>query len=477
MLNNYQRLYLSTTICWFMFFLTLITHISADIFEQSFFFYHTNNELPSHSEDLNIYCDTHISFMHASSSFDPQGHLAPLFGKFGTIDFELLANNAIGLDSTTNIYDKYKELKTFRENVQNQFSNENKAIYGAGELSAFEALISGKIFLGQQPIFFGIEIPIRSIECKQIKFCNHLNEQTNFTIFLNKDFDKVLKEQHFQPLSQGYDATGISDIILRLGWQGDYKPQNNKFVKYLWSNLSVGLSLPFSTMFQPSEIFFFHIPLGYGGSFGSVLRYEAGIELDYSLGIHIFGENKSFFKRHEQYKVMHHPDMKFFNFLKEYEIKEDRGSYWHAGFQIKSKFILDTVKVMMGYSYHSQEQSAFEINREACETEYLYDITQLNAFTSKVQAQTGYVDLINYAERKDRYQYPINDYLVNQCPKLQRMYAHIAHFSIVVEPNYTLEWCQQAKFILAYHKPFYGKGCFAGQGISSQANIGFRFNF
>ncbi len=454
--------------------------ISAEVFEQAFFFYHTPYENTANSSnDLNFFVNMNISYISATESFDAQGRAVPLFGKYGSIDFEEFANNSISTELTSNsLFEnvKFTKTKALQTAIKDNWATADKKLYGSGSLSGFECILSGKIFFKDQAIYLGIDIPIRSLECKKIKLCNSNYQESLFANFLNVEFDNVLRENGFTPLSHGYEATGISDVNIKVGWQGDFRPVNHKMIQYLWSNLSCGVTLPFSTMFQPNQNYFFHVPLGFGGSLGTTLRYEAGLDMKYGLGAMFFGENVSFFKKHNQYKVMHHPEMQLFNFIKEYNVKEDRGSYWTLGGQITSKFLLDTVKVNIGYSYHSQEQSYLEINREICNTEYLYDKVAIKKFLDKFSPTPTPIPL-EIADREEGYKYAINDYLINQNPKLKRAYLHIAHCGIVVEPNHELEWCQQAKFILAFHKPFYGKASFAGQGFSSQATVGVQLNF
>lgn len=422
---------------------------------------------------LNI--DTSSSIIYAKESFSKNGGTVPLFGKYGKLNFQKFASSSISTEiGGQSFYEKLIKTKELQENINSLYSDKkNKSVYCGGELSSIEFLISPKITLPELPFYFAADIPIRIINCKKMEICDQIGQHDEFTLFLNKNIDSVLIENNFKPLSGNYSSRGFSDITIRGGWYGQ-KRFKKSIIKSMWADCSVGIIIPFSTMFESYENYLFHVPLGNGGFLGANLKYEAGIEFSQKLSAIFSGENTFFFNRKNKYKIQHHTNMSFFNLFKEETLNSQRGSYWSISAQVKSKFLFEGIFALFGYSYHSQEASFF--SKEKCHKpdEILFDKKDLNIFNAETATALN-SESIN--DRRHRYSYKINNNLINKDPRLKRSYAHILHASILIEPTKSMLWTDQAKFFISYNQPFLGKSSFAGIGFSGQFGFGLNIDF
>jgi hypothetical protein len=436
--------------------------IYSEVFEQSMFFYNTkNNSFSKKRSYLSVNIDMSSSIVHAKESFSKTGGTVPLFGKYGKLNFQKFASSSISNDiGGQSFYEKLTKTRELQTSINNLYSEKkNKAVYCGGELSSIEFLISPKLSFPEMPFYVSADIPIRIIDCKKMEICDQVSQHDDFTVFLNKNIDSVLIENNFQPLSNNYSARGFSDVTIRAGWYGQERFKKS-IINSMWGDCSLGIVLPFSTMFEPAGNYLFHVPLGNSGFLGATLKYEAGIEFSQ--------------KRKNKYKIQHNSNMSFFNLFKEESINSQKGSYWSISAQIKSKFLFEGIFALFGYSYHSQEASFFSKERCNKSDEILFDQKELDKFNSETATSLNSVSI---NDRRHRYSYLINNNLINKDPRLKRSYAHILHASILIEPTKSIRWTDQAKLFISYNQPFLGKSSFAGIGFSGQFGFGLNIDF
>lgn len=490
-----------------LFALLPVLKIKPEVFEQGIFFYHPSNKLAAkRCSQMQIGLDVSTSTIIAKNSFDPTGEHVPLFGKYGNIDFNAFAKSSLAkelvagapvAEGGVSIYDDYEKTKNFKDKINTEYTNTSKEkVFCAGKLQALELEISLSFIIPDQPFFVGIDLPLRYLDCTQLKFVNISGKESKFTAFLNEIFDDVLEEHNFVPLAKGYQARGISDVTIKFGWSGE-ETFTNSLVQRLWCDLSAGAILPLSMTFQPTNNFMFHIPLGGGGAFGTSLKYAVGTRFNQSIELVLFGENETFFQRKTTYQLLHNKNMGLFNFFEKAKVNESRGSFWELGGTIKSRLLFEGLFATFGYSYHSQEASLlqrlasakednvfgptfegnFGPNSQIPEKQISEKYVDKNALAQLKTETDGLERELDYHDRQNHLFYQINDYLINKDPRLQRSYSHIFHFSILAQPEKSPDWCDQAKFAISYHHPFFGKSSFAGYGFSGQAGVSMDIKF
>jgi len=456
--------------------LLFFARIKAEVFEQSMFFYHpAHNFVSRKANKLGIGLDFCVSTLRAKESFNKNGKTVPLFGRFGKFLFNQFSQNSVGTSvGGPSIYQACPETKAMQDNIEDLFSlHKDHKIYCGGRLECYEFAIGAKVSLNDLPLFVGLDIPFRSISCSRMGFCDAVGGHDKYTDFLNTSVDKVLLENCFEPLSNNYKVSGLSDVVLKVGWQWQERFLKS-FVRSTWYNASVGVIVPCSMMFQSTKNYLFHIPLGSGGFLGATLKYELGVEFTHNMELVLFGENNFFLNRTNNYKVLHNKNMRYFNLFREREVNSRKGSYWTLGGHLKTKLIFDGLFLMLGYSYHSQEPSYFENEKRYQKQEKLVDLQSLNQFLA---SNTTALANIEKYDRENRYFYTVNEKLINKDPRLRSSNSHILHFSLYISPAKSLNWCDDARCFISYHQPFFGKSSFSGIGFSGQVGMGANFKF
>ena len=456
------------------FLLGIYSCLNAEVFEQSMFLYHVPTSITLLGRDnLSVNLNLCMSLVSAHESFDPDGNNVPLFGRYGEMDFDVFAKNKVSYSfNGPSIYDPYSKTMALKNDINSLFSSyEKKNVYCAGKLNSFEVAFMLKVAMPHQPFYMSIDLPFRLTSVKKMEFASVASQQSIFTDFLNANMDAVLEENNFEALHNGYEAKGVSDIIAKLGWSNQ-EHLSGTLVRFVWGDIAIGVSLPLSIMTQSPKNFLFHIPLGHGGSLGALLQYKAGIEFNRKMEFIVFGENWLFLYKNNLLHILNHKDMGCFNLFRESTVQSCRGPYWVAGAIFKTRLLFEGLYATFGYSYHSQEQSAFNITRP--DNDLLYDLNKLESFLAQNPSLS---DGIAKYDRENNFFYPVSNMLINKDPRLQRSYAHIIHLTFLVQPIQLVDWYDNAQISFSYHQPIYGKSAFAGFGVSAQVGVGITLNF
>lgn len=429
-----------------------------------------------------IHFQSRMAFQQATTSFGPDGEVVPLFSRFGSIDFSPFLEIQPSYPSVNNnplenyfLPTKYPKTISFIQNLQSQFGRNIGRIDCAGRYVAVNLLLGFQINLAETPFFARIDLPFSQISCDRINFISRTNQNSNLAKFLNTNFDDVLLENGYEKFSVDYLANGISDAVVSFGFQGKSFSENTK-INYLWGNASVGLILPFSSFFQPRQNYFFYVPIGFGGNLGTKVKYEIGLNFDENFEVTFFGENNLLFKDKQYERPVLHKSLAFFNFFDPQQSHVKRGTFWQLGAMMFCKLFAEGLRFSLGYSYKSQEATTISLTdggiSSAATLVNARDVQTLDALGG-----TGvFVDDIVRYDRKNQSNYIINDYLLNQNPRLQRGYLHMLHFGFAYRPTKKIsQWFDQTMFSIAYNIPIWGKACFAGGEVSSSFTLGLSF--
>jgi len=441
----------------------------ASSFEQPHFFYGSERILyKDHSERPMIDFGTTFNYFWASESFDPNGDIVPLFGKYGSVDFYNFAKTDVSVDSFTEYFAAKGLSNTvaFKNNIKNNFSQaEASNVFMDGKISIFQFSALGTVFFGQNsPFYASIKLPFVFIDSEPIFFTRGIIGGTKFVDYINQSFPAVLAENGFENLSEGFIFKGLSDVYLRCGWNGREFFPNSSFVKNSWADFSLGCVLPFSTFFADDKNRFMHQPAGFAGGFASFAKYSGGIKFNSDLEVNVFGENYAFFKEPVFVKVPLHKNTGMFSFGPEIEASLRRGTFWFVGGDIKTSILLDSILLSVGYSYHSQDAGIYKIEKPYSSS--LFDLNQINNISS----------LTDSLEKKDRlagFAYKINDFLLNKNVRLMRNYVHVANFGILFRPRQSAGEDGNMCASISCSLPIFGKSAFYGRQISSQCSMAF----
>lgn len=457
-------------------FLHISNSFASAVFEQGSFFLGSieSGLVRESTEKINAKLSIFVTGLIADSSFDQKGDVVPLFGRFGSINFDSFAKSKIGTSDllSSNLFAAEICPKTaaFKNNLQS-FPSLSKEVFCGGKLRMAEVNFRLGAVFPESSFYFEAHLPLRFLTLRELKFQSANFKENDFTDFLNLNFDGVLEEHKFVSMKKEYDLRGLSDSSFYFGWQGREEFDNAK-IQASWINVSAGVMLPFSTIVDKNKSFFLNLPLSFGGSFATIFKYSAGILFDKKFELVGFGENYAFFKKVDCFKPNISEKTLFFNFFDPVELELRRGSFWKAGFFLNSNLLADDLFVKIGYSYQSQEQSRFRYSDKL--PRYPVRLYDLNLVESSVLSTPPTAEEV---DRKARSQYQLDEYYLNLDPRLKRAYCHVLHLGLCGKPGNICKKCELASVSFVFSKPILGKGIFNSFECSSLMELSLSFSF
>lgn len=446
------------------------------VYEQApHFLYNVNDILifPEEPESFSVKGNFSLSHQSATNSFDVNGETVPLFGKFGKIDFSKLASTQIGLskDLDSNVMITKTKTSTFINQLRESYKSYNQRVYLDGKWEMSELNIALSAVVPVYSIFAELHFPFRSISIKDLLFVENNSTATPLLSYLNQEFDNVLIENNYVPLKEGFLLKGIGDLTILVGWQGK-EVFNTTKIYDSWGKVALGFILPFSNVTDDfKNLRFVHSPLYYGGSFGTTLRYNGGINFKKGFELCMYGEHNTFFKKEEKIQYALSSKMKMFNFYDALEIDVRRGSFWKIGGYINSSFILDELSVQIGYSYQSQEDSCISYSsKKVYEKPTFYDLELVQ------QVPVSGSPSLDEINRIDRAKYVLNESVLNSDPRLGSSTLHVFHVGISAQPKVLKKYCEVGAITLSFSLPFWGKSTFISKEFLVQAGLLFSLN-
>lgn len=203
------------------------------------------------------------------------GESVPYLSTAGSINVNTLASNIENLTST-NYPLTYTYLRSSAGTIPAlNFSGNDGIIDLEGKFSLQEWNIAAHINLVKGFFIEGL-LPLKSVNAPGLTIHNKTSSSnvgaSTFQTFLDTNFNGVLQEHGYQPLSSAFKKTGLGDCAVFLGWRGF---SNNAFgiVKDVTGELSLGGYLP--TASKNHERYVQEIPFGYDEHWGVTGRGRA----------------------------------------------------------------------------------------------------------------------------------------------------------------------------------------------------------
>lgn len=408
----------------------------------------------------------------ADKSFDQYGKTVELLSNHGLFNFEKFAKTQLVSASTdtltSEIHEKiFSKTADFRSYVLNNPGILSK-VQTKGKLEIYEVNVAGKFFSKSFPFYASANIPVRFLDLSNISLICGISDSVNAQ--LTQNFNDMIMEHGYKSILETYSARSFSDATLSIGYQ-DIIDFNHSLVSGSSYDISFGLIAPLSETNTKETKYFFDVPLGNGGSFGTNLKCKGDISFKKNIELGAYLEVDTFFKSNDTIPVQHNKDIPFLQLWKKSEVDIYRGSCWTAGGYFKGQLGARSCAIIIGYNYISQEQTTLDlVDSEREKKDGFYDFVKITDIKTNQTTST--------TERQDRINrtfYYINNDLINQDPKLQRSYMHVAYFGIKAQAPKNMDWCDNAKISMNLSIPIYGKGSFMTKGFGFEFGLGMSF--
>lgn len=263
--------------------------------------------------------------------------------------------------------------------------------------------------------------------------------------------NNVLNLNCFKCWQETYKKTGVSDLLVSVGWHGSGDPQS-PVIKRLSGTLQVGIVIPTAGKKSLNDVF--AIPLGYNNYWGVNGYANAYVQIFDFLGVGVYGGGIVFFTEDRDLRVKTTIVQDGPVLLQKSFGKLDQGSIWDVcGYaQLGFKGVIAKV----GCSYTRQEDSVITIKDDCLLETYKKQQLDKNPYGPVFPNVVSVNSIVNTDE------------------KLKAWEFYTAHFIA----GYTVEvksFCPS--IFIEYDYPFYGKNSFKtdmfGGTLSLQAKITF----
>jgi hypothetical protein len=391
---------------------------------------------------------------HSATGFNENDDTTSVLDIYGNVDVNKLGINLEGL-SATNKPTTFQYLDETTGTIPGySFTGNNGKIKLTGKFNTQEVdfTLHQNLLLG---LFAQIYVPLRWLTTKEIGYTN-LTDSTNanataFQTFLTNEFDTVLSENGYQPLTTKYDKDGISDVAVSLGWNG--YSEDFGIIKSLGGTMQIGVVIPFASK-QNLDIVG-EVPLGYDEHTGFIARGKAQSFINDYFSIGINAGIIAFMPKNMTKRMQTDQNQSGLIVLERGFGDITKGAIWDAGFYLGGHLWSRSISFILGYSATFEEATRIGVN----------DGTLLSTFIAANQADAT-------AIRKTS-----KDEIVNSDDRLKEWQNHVLHFMISYDAARHLDKKFTPHFSAFYDYPFLGKYSYQTDRYGGELGVTASWNF
>lgn len=211
-------------------------------------------------------------------------------------------------------------------------------------------------------LFLEGSVPIRSLKVKDITYTDlttglNAGNQAEWAQFIN-NFDNVLNEFGYKPHNTTFSKTGLGDISVSVGWEDVFekRDKNGNDKLTIWLAARAGILCP--TGEREKTDYVFSMPTGYNEHWGLTSSLELDMGVLPWLSVDFFGGFTWFFDGNRRETRMKTSASQVGHMIMEKGIaKEDMGTLWYLGSDVKFDHFWRGLSAIVGYSYNRQEDT------------------------------------------------------------------------------------------------------------------------
>jgi hypothetical protein len=304
--------------------------------------------------------DSNIMYGDAGSCWDKNGHSTALLNSTGAYDLKWAAQN-VQLTDNNNIY----------QNMINNFTQVN-ANGAPAEFGTLE--FDGKFELWESNyqvrknlkwgLFLEARVPMRSLKIKNISYVDKGPDRDPSEQFVGQwaqiknNLDNILNEFGIKPYATEYSKAGLGDVSFLIGWEDVFEKRDDKGedLLTLWLTARAGVLCP--TGERVKTDYLFAMPTGYNDHWGITGSLELDMGVLPWLSIDLYGGFTWFFDdNHREMRMKTFSAQNGYILLAKGIAKEDLGTLWYLGGDVKFDHVWEGLSAIVGYSYNRQEDT------------------------------------------------------------------------------------------------------------------------
>ncbi|MBD3273580.1 hypothetical protein GF385_04505 [Candidatus Dependentiae bacterium] len=315
-------------------------------------------------EDWLLKIDENIMYGDANSCWDKDGHSANVLNDTGAYNM-LWSGQNVRLDPTLEAIAGHPQfiLRKLTELAAANTDDNFATLRFDGKFEMWESNCQIRKNL-KWGLFVEGRVPVRSLKIKNISYTDlsaatgPFSQQTVEWIQFKNNFNAILNEFGYENYNQAFSKSGLGDISVLLGWEDifEYKDDDDNDVISLWLTARLGFLMPTGERIKTDYIF--SMPTGYNDHWALTGSLELDIGVLPWLSIDLYGGFTWFFD-----DTTREARMKTFSaqnghiFFEKGDAKEDKGTLWYLGGNVKFDHFWEGLSAIVGYSYNRQEDT------------------------------------------------------------------------------------------------------------------------
>lgn len=419
-----------------------------------------------------------LTYGRATRSFDDHHNTTTLFGGMGDVNFTTFAHEQFATAKTTpietnsdlqDIYSHYALTTNFKNQLASLLPfGSNYQMVCDGKLRVVELALSAAIWLPHNFYILG-QLPLQGISISPLKWVARDHSNPEVERFVNENFNTVLSEFGYIPMNKEYRLQGPTDVAIGVGWQTPLFQGKHYLVKNIWWRWQFGGLIPLANPGQSGRDLFFKVPMGNQGHFGAYLNSSLEIQLHPNLTLGANMSTKTFFNKRSVLRLPHNPELPFMRFFYQNDTRVRLGNYSQGDIYFKAIFPDAGVAILLGYSLCSQEKTQLKLSKNGA-TAGFYNQAQAAPLLNLPRIANPPVpgalpinsivrssDYISQQERVANCLIPLDNYLINNDPKLNHWNSHVVHFGFSFQPIVSKDFTYPIIAKICFSQPVYGK--------------------
>lgn len=299
----------------------------------------------------------------AHKGFNNHGNKAQLLNIYGDQNMLYLFTNVVKAPGETN----YAE---FLGNAIN--SSQTNGAFGLLESKGKFIINEVNIDIRQNlalGIYLKLNLPIRDVSIKGISYQDE-SPTTGMFSQANPDWqrfknnlDQILNNHGLHNFNSKYSKTAPGDLSLVVGWD-HIDMESFDFIKWFRFSLETGALFP--TGKKDNADYVFSVPTGYNGHWAIPLSglLEVGITNWLTWGFRTGA--LFFFDRNVTKRVKTYSKQNGFLKLSKASVKEEQGTVWYLGTDLKLDHVFKGFSFLLGYSYNRGEHNHWHPRGTCC---------------------------------------------------------------------------------------------------------------
>lgn len=300
--------------------------------------------------------DSNIMYGDASSCWDKNGHSTNILNSTGAYDLREAFQNV----DLTNVANPYLGIIQNVKGLVGNDANDFKLSFN-GKFETWESNYQVRKNL-KWGLFLEARVPMRNVRIKNVSYTDLTTDlaapqAAQWQQFIN-NFDGVLNEFGIKPHATEFSKSGLGDVSMLLGWEDIFekKDDNGDDVISLWLSARLGFLAPTGERVKTDYIF--ALPTGYNDHWGLTGSLELDLGILPWLSIDFFGGFTWFFDdNHRDVRMKTSNSQNGFIIIEKGIAKEDMGTLWYLGGDVKFDHFWEGLSALVGYSYNRQEET------------------------------------------------------------------------------------------------------------------------